>query len=305
MDLVTWHNVYNTICYNCCEYFSWNQIKILVLNYVVIILFILMQGELIYVMALLIDWIPRPTLHSSTYSTAIFVDDEEYYHHYDSDNNDNDSDSSYSSDGGGRCLTHFLICHHSSSCSFLARIFKPFRSESNTTISTRSPLENNNSWKWLTVKWYRCCHCYGRHSWFTSCFENEGASSGISSDDSDIESRLGFRNENAIMASTAGVSPPPQQQQNQLQYVQTHNINTNKQRQRHRRLLRKYQDEERRTWFFWLSACSELIVVLLVCLLALLNAVSIFTIIFQYLLSIIYTFNKKHRSCGIFHFIYY
>uniref|UniRef100_A0A2S2R2A2 adenylate cyclase n=1 Tax=Sipha flava TaxID=143950 RepID=A0A2S2R2A2_9HEMI len=263
--------------------------------------FVITAGELIYVMALLIDWIPRPTLHSSTYSTAIFADDDEYYHHYDSDNND--SDSSYNSDGGGRCLTRFLICHHPGSCSFLARIFKPFRSESNTTISTRSPLENNNSWKWLPVKWCRCCQCYGRHSWFTSCFDNEGVSSGVSSDDSDIESRLGFRNENAIMASTAGVSPPPpQQQQNQLQHAQPLNINTNRQRQRHRRLMRKYQDEERRTWFFWLGACSELIVVLLVCLLALLNAVSMLTMIFSiFIYNYIYTFNKKHRNYGIFY----
>lgn len=228
-------------------------------------------------MALLIGWIPRPKLHSSTYSTAVFADDDEYYHHYDSD--DNDSDSSSNSDGGGRCLTRFLICRPPSSCSLLARMLKPFRSESNTTISTRSPPENNNSWKWFTVKWCRCIRCPGRHSWFTSCFDNERASTWISSDDSDIESRLGFRNENAIMASTAGVSPPqpqPQQQlQTRLQHSQPINKNTNRQRQRHRRLIRKYQDEERRTWFFWLAACSELIVVLLVCLLALLNAVSI------------------------------
>lgn len=221
-------------------------------------------------MALLIGWIPHPRFNSTIYATATIDDDNEYYHHYDSDNND--SDSSSSSDNGCKLFTRLLFCHPHSSCSIMARIFKPFRSRTNTMMTPRSQqLDNSDSQWWCITKW--CC-CYGRHSWFTCCIDNDEASSCMSSEDSDIESRLGFRNENAIMA--AGVSPPQHQLQNRQKSQpinQSHNINR---RFRQRKLLtRKYQDEKRRTWFYWLSAAGEVLVLLLVCLLALLNAVSI------------------------------
>lgn len=226
-------------------------------------------------MALLIDWVPRPKFQSTIYTTAIIADDEEYFHHYDSDNNHSDSSSSDQSSSG--CLNHLRICHRTRNCSLLGWLLKPFKRKSNTATPTRSPQDIVSNRRWCTVQWCRCSRCQGRHSWFSPCLDNDVAPSWISSDDSDIESRLGFRNENAIMASTAGISPP-QQLQNRLQH--SHPINSNRSpgrlNRRHSRLKRKYQDEERHAWFFWLIACSEMLVVLLVCLLALLNAVSIF-----------------------------
>lgn len=233
-------------------------------------------------MALLIDWIPRPKFQSTVYTTAIIADDEEYFHHYDSDNNY--SDSSSSDQGSGGCLSHLRISHRARSCSLLGWLFKPFKQESNTTMPTRSPQNVVGNRRWYTFQWCRCSCCQGRHSWFSPCPDTDVVPSWISSDDSDIESRLGFRNENAIMASTAGTSPP-QQLQNRLQHSLPINNSHNPGRLniRHSRLRRKYQDEERRAWFFWLIACSEMVVVLLVCLLALLNAVSVFMNTVHYL----------------------
>jgi len=225
-------------------------------------------------MALLIDWIPRPRFYSTTYATAIIADDDEYYHHYDSDNND--SDASSSSNGDDKCLRRFFICHPSR-YSLFAWLLKPFQCRTKSVMTTRNHLDNSDGWRKCSLKW---CRCYRLHSWFTCCLNNEGASSCMSSDDSDIESRLGFRNENAIMAATSRASPL--QQQNRLQHSQPININSNYKnsllRRRHRQLKRIYQDEERRTYFYWICASCELIVVLLICLLALLNAVSVTTI---------------------------
>lgn len=222
-------------------------------------------------MALLIDWIPRPRFYSITYATAIIADDDEYYRHYDSDNND--SDASSSSNDNDKCLKGFFICHPSR-YSLFAWLLKPFKCRANTAMTTRNHLQNSDGWPKCSFKW---CRCYGLHSWFTCCLNNESASSYMSSDDSDIESRLGFRNENAIMAGTARASPL--QQQNRLQHSQPININNtynkNLLRRRHRQLKRIYQDEEKRTYFYWICACCEVIVVLLICLLALLNAVSV------------------------------
>lgn len=232
-------------------------------------------------MALLIDWIPRPKFQSTVYTTAIIADDEEYFHHYDSDNNY--SDSSSSDQGSGGYLSHLRISHRARSCSLLGWLFKPFKQECNTAIPTRNPHDLGNR-RWCTIQWCRCSCCQRRHSWFSPCSDNDVVPSWISSDDSDIESRLGFRNENAIMASTAGISPP-QQLQNRLQHSLPINNSRSPGRlnQQHSRLRRKYQDEEKRVWFFWLIASSEMVVVLLVCLLALLNAVSVFMNIFYHL----------------------
>lgn len=225
--------------------------------------FVITAGELIYVMALLIDWIPRPRFYSTTYATAIIADDDEYYHHYDN----NDSDTSSSSNGDDKCLRRFFVCHPSR-YSLIAWLLKPFQCRTNTVMATHNHLDNGDGWKKCYFKW---CRCFGRHNWFTCCLNNERASSCMSSDDSDIESRLGFRNENAIMAATARTSPPRQQTRLQhSQPIQSHNNNLL--RRRHRHLKRIYQDEERRTYFYWTCACCELIVVLLICLLALLNA---------------------------------
>jgi len=229
-------------------------------------------------MALLIDWIPRPQFRSTAYLTAIIADDEEYYRHYDSDNNDSDSSSSNRSASSGGCLRRLFIRDHPRNCSLFAWLSKPFRCRTNTTTTNRSPLDNSDNQRRCTAKWYHCCRCRGHYGWFTWCLDNNETSSWISSDDSDIESRLGFRNENAIiMAATAGILPP-QQLQNRLQFPQTINVNNSHnvgrlQQQHHSQLRRKYQDEERHTWFFWLAACSEMFIILLVCLLALLNAV--------------------------------
>lgn len=219
-------------------------------------------------MALLIDWVPRPRFYSTTYATAIMADDDEYYHHYDSD--DNDSDASNYSSGDDKCLRRFFVCS-SGRYSFFSWLLKPFRCKTNNGMATRNHLDGRQK---CFFKWCRCC---GRHSWYSCCFNNEGASSYMSSDDSDIESRLGFRNENAIMVATARTSPP--QQQNRLQHSLPININSNHKknllRRRRRQLKRIYQDEERRTCFYWTYACCELIVLLLICLLSLLNAVSV------------------------------
>lgn len=176
-------------------------------------------------------------------------------------------------------------------------------------MPTRSPLEIGGNRRWCTFQWCRCNRCQNRHSWFSPCLDNDLAPSWISSDDSDIESRLGFRNENAIMASTAGTSPP-QQLQNRLQ--SSHPINSShssgRLNRQHTRLRRKYQDEERRTWFFWLIAGSEMFVVLLVCLLALLNAVSFITTTIYYLfmslslilsLTHLYTMFYQNKYCKV------
>lgn len=220
-------------------------------------------------MALLIGWIPRPRLQSMTYLAATIADDNEYYHHYDASNND--SDSSSSSESGGGCLSRLLICQRPKNSSVIGQIFKPFQWRTNNTGTTRNPLNDNDNQRWCILKWLNCCyHC---HSWFTWCSYNNRESSRVSSDDSDIESRLGFRNEHAVMATTSGISPP-QQLQNRLLYPQPSN-NHRRLRQRQMRLKRKYQDEERHTWFFWIAACNEVFVVLLICLLALLNAVSL------------------------------
>lgn len=228
-------------------------------------------------MALLIDWVPRPRFLSTTYTASIIADDYEYYHHYDSDNND--SDCSISSDSSGGCFRRLLICNGPGSCSFLALLLKPFRQESNTVTTTRrSPPEDNNSQCWFFSKWCRCYHCHGSHGWFTGCLDTDDTVSWISSEDSDIESRLGFRNENAIMAASVGASHP-QQLLNRSQHSQPNNIrSSHRSNQFNGRQKRKYQVEGRRSWFFWLVACSEIFVVLLVCLLALLNAVSIITL---------------------------
>lgn len=228
-------------------------------------------------MALLIGWIPRPRFYSTIYAAATIDDDDEYYHHYDSDNND--SDSSSSSDNGCKLFTRLFFCHRPGSYSLTTRVLKPFRNRTNTLMTPRSQQLNNNDNKWWCIaKW--CC-CSG-HSWFACCIDNDEASSCISSEDSDIESRLGFRNENAVMA--AGVSPPQHQLQNRLQKSQPtdHSHNTNQRIRQRKRLTRKYQDEKRRTWFYWLSAAGEVFVLLLVCLLALLNAVSISFSIYCY-----------------------
>lgn len=232
-------------------------------------------------MALLIDWIPRPRFYSTTYATAIIADDDEYYHHYDN----NDSDTSSSSNGEDKCLRRFFVCRPGR-YSLFAWLLKPFQCGSNTTMTSRNHLDNGDGWRKCYFKW---CRCYGRHSWFTCCLNNQRASSCMSSDDSDIESRLGFRNENAIMAATARTSPS--RQQIRLQNSQPININNsynnNLLRRRHRHLKRIYQDEERRTYFYWICACCELIVILLICLLALLNAVSVIAITTSYLSIII------------------
>lgn len=226
-------------------------------------------------MALLIDWIPRPRFCSTAYSAAIVADDEEYYQHYDSDNNDSDS-SNTNADSSG-CLRHLFVCNRpSNNCSLFSWLSKPFKWGTNTTMTNRNALDDSDSQRRCTAKWYHCCRCRDHFGWFTWCLDNDETSSWVSSDDSDIESRLGFRNENAIiMAATAGIFPP--QQQNRLQHTKTNNINNNhntgRLHHRRRQLRRKYQDEERHTWFFWLAACSEMFVILLVCLLALLNAV--------------------------------
>ncbi|XP_025196837.1 uncharacterized protein LOC112595752 [Melanaphis sacchari] len=230
--------------------------------------FVITAGELIYVMALLIGWIPRPKFYSTTYATAIIADDDEYYHHYDSDNNDSDASSSSNSDD--KCFKRFFVCH-ASRYSLFAWLLKPFQCRTDTVMTTRNHLDNSDGWRKCSFKW---CRCYGIRSWFTCCSNNEGASSCISSDDSDVESRPGYRNENAIMAATARASSL--QQQNRFQHSQPININNsynnNLLRRRHRQLKRIYQDEERRTYFYWICACCELIVILLICLLALLNA---------------------------------
>lgn len=224
-------------------------------------------------MALLIDWIPRPKFYSTTYATAIIADDDEYYHHYD----DNDSDTSISSNGDDKYLNRLFVCHPGR-YSLFAWLLKPFQSRTNTTMTTHNHLDNGGSWRKCYFKW---CRCYGRHSWFT-CSNNERASSCMSSDDSDIESRLGFRNENAIVATAARTSPS--RHQNRLQRSQPINsYNNNLLRRRHRHLKRIYQDEEKRTYFYWTCACCELIVLLLICLLALLNAVSVITFTTSYL----------------------
>lgn len=224
-------------------------------------------------MALLIGWISHPKLQSSTYIAAIIADDDEYYQHYDSDNND--SDSSSNSDSSGGCLDRLLVSNNSNNCTSLSWILKLFQWKKNTVITTRNTLSDNQNHRWCFPKW--CC-CSNHHRWFTRCLGNDKTSSIMSSDDSDIESRLGFRNEHAIMATTSGASLS-QQLQNRSQYSHQNNINSNHTtrglHQRHTRLKRKYQDEERHTWFFWIAACNELFVVLLICLLALLNAVSI------------------------------
>lgn len=228
--------------------------------------FVITAGELIYVMALLIDWIPRPRFYSTTYATAIIADDDEYYHHYDNI----DSDTSSSSNGDDKCLRRFFVCHPGR-YSLFAWLLKPFQCRTNTAMTTRNHLDNGDGWRKCYFKW---CRCYGRHSWFTCCLNNQRASSCMSSDDSDIESRLGFRNENAIMAATTRTSPPRQQirRQHSQPINMNNSYNNNLLRRRHRHLKRIYQDEERRTYFYWTCACCELIVVLLICLLALLNA---------------------------------
>lgn len=229
-------------------------------------------------MALLIGWLSQPSLKSTSYIAATIADDNEFYLHYDSDNYD--SDSSSDSDVGSRCFDHFLNCHYFSS--MLSWMFSPFQSATNSVVTTRNPLDNNAVKWWHFAKWCRCCCCYSQHnSWFTKCLDNNRVSSYVSSDDSDIESRLGFRNEHAMMAAAVGPSAPQQ-----LQFPQPNNINTSYNsghlRRKHLRLKRKYQDEERHTWFFWLAACSEVFVVLLICLLALLNAVSVMISTFYY-----------------------
>jgi len=237
-------------------------------------------------MALLIDWIPRPKFYSTTYATAIIADDDEYYHHYDSDNND--SDTSNSSNSDDKCSKRVFYCHPDKYPLF-AWLLKPFRCRTNAVITSRNHLDNDSGWRKCFFKW---CRCNGCHSLLTCCLKNERASSCMSSDESDIESRLGFRNENAIMAATARRSPS--HQQNRLQRSQPMNINNrnnnNLLRRRHRQLKRIYQDEEKRTCFYWICACCELIVVLLICLLALLNAVSVITIYYLFIIAIAYNF---------------
>lgn len=226
-------------------------------------------------MALLIDWIPRPRLRNSTYITAVIADDNEFYQHYDSDNC---SDKSSSSGDDSGCF-RYLFCHNLDDSSLLARILKPVRWMMNSSTTAHSPPNGANNHWWCIPK---CC-CCGHHSWFTKCLENDRASSWNSDEDSDIECRLGFRNENAIVTATAGVSPPQQ-----LQYrLQSIHVNrnpsfVNRRHEKHRQPKRKYQDEERRTRFFWLGASFEIFIVLLVCLLALLNAVSFNTTIISY-----------------------
>lgn len=223
-------------------------------------------------MALLIGWISHPKLQSSTYIAAIIADDDEYYQHYDSDNND--SDSSSSSDSSGGCLDRLLVSNNSNNCIGLSWILKLFQWKKNIAMTTRNTPSDNENRQWCFPKW--CC-CSIHHSWFTWCLGNDRTSSIISSDDSDIESRLGFRNEHAVMATTSGASLS-QQLQNRSQYLHQNNMNSNytarRFHQKHTQLKRKYQDEERHTWFFWIAACNEVFVVLLICLLALLNAVS-------------------------------
>lgn len=226
-------------------------------------------------MALLIGWISHPKLQSSTYIAAIIADDNEYYQHYDSDNND--SDSSSSSDSSGGCLDRILVSNNSNNSAGLNWILKLFQWKKNTVMTTRNTLSDNENRGW-------CCFSI-HHNWFTWCLGNNRTSSITSSDDSDIESRLGFRNEHAVMATTSGASLS-QQLQNRSQYPHQNNINTNytarRLHQKRTRLKRKYQDEERHTWFFWIAACNEVFVVLLICLLALLNAVSNIMITYYY-----------------------
>lgn len=233
-------------------------------------------------MALLIGWIPRPKFRSNIYVATIITEDDEYYNHYDSDNY---SDSSSSSDNDRSCLKHLLVCHLPNSCLLLTWILKPFRWTISIIMPNRSSLDNDDNHRQSSPKWYHVCHCYGNHSWFTWCSNDNRASSWMSSDDSDIECRLGFRNENAVIAAV-----PQSQLQKRFQHSQSLNINRNhsinRPRQRRRRIKQKYEDQERRTRFFWISACSEMLVLLLVCMLALLNAVSII-IIFNLLIVVI------------------
>lgn len=220
-------------------------------------------------MALLIDWVHPPRVRSNTYVTAIMADDNEYYQHYDSDHY---SDSSENSDNIG-CLRPITDCCCPNRCWLFTWFLKPFQW---LTSTTENPLDDNNSRRWWCTP--GLCRC--GHRWPTWCCNNESRSSWISSDESDIESRPGFRNQNAILASTSGVSSS-HHLQNRLQHSQTVSINRNSHKtssrmhQRRRRPNRKYQDEMRCTGFFWLSACCEMFVVLLVCLMALLNAVSL------------------------------
>lgn len=224
-------------------------------------------------MALLIGWIRRPKFHSNLYTAAIIIEDDEYYNHYDSDNY---SDCSSSSKRGRSCLRHLLVCYFPKSCLLLTWIFKPFRWTINAVMPNRRSLDNGDTHQQSTRTWYNIFHCNGNHSWFTWCTDNNRTSSWMSSDDSDIECRLGFRNENAVMAATAGA--PSSQLQNRFQNSQPININRNhsiSRTQQHRQPKKNYEDQERRTKFFWLAACSEMLVLLLICVLALLNAVSI------------------------------
>ncbi|VVC26042.1 Hypothetical protein CINCED_3A010240 [Cinara cedri] len=239
----------------------------LLLGITFIIPFVIISGELIYVMALLIDWIPLPKVHSNTYTTAIITDDNDYYQHYDSDHY---SDNSYSSHSSVGCLRHIIDCCCPNRCLLLTWFFKPFQWLNNSIITTENTLDDNNSRRW----WFIPSFCHSDHRWPTWCLNNNSRSSWISSDESDIENRPGFRNENAILASTSGLSSS-QHLQNRLQHSQTININRRSHKtssRNKRRPKRNYQDEMRCTGFFWLSACCEMFVVLLVCLLALLNA---------------------------------
>lgn len=237
-------------------------------------------------MALLIGWIFRPKFHSNLYTAAIIIEDDEYYKHYDSDNY---SDCSSNSDEDSSCLRHLLVCYLPNTCLLFTWIFKPFRWAINAVMPNHSSLDNGDSLQQRTPTWYHICHCNGNHSWFTWCSDNNRTSSWVSSDDSDIECRLGFRNENAVMAATAGI--PPSQLPNRFQQSQSININKNhsisRTRQRHRRSKQNYEDQERRTRFFWLSACSEMFVLLLICVLALLNAVSIMFTFYPFITIII------------------
>lgn len=229
-------------------------------------------------MALLIDWVHPPRVHSNTYITAIIADDNEYYQHYDSDHY---SDSSNSSDNSVGCLRPIIDCCCPNRCLLLTWFLKPFQWLTNTIVTTENPLDDNNSQRW----WFTTGFCNSDHRWPPWCLNNNRRSSWMSSDDSDLESKPGFRNENAMLASSSGVSSS-QHPQNRLQHSQTININRNSNKTRNRmhqrmrrRPKRKYRDEMRCTGFFWLSACCEMFVVLLVCLLALLNAVSVIFII--------------------------
>lgn len=229
-------------------------------------------------MALLIGWIRRPKLQSTTYLVATIADDHEYYHHYDDKNNDSDSSSSSSESSDG-CLSRLFNCHYQKNSSIIGQIFQR---KSNNTGTIRNSLDDNENQPWFIPKWLHCC--FNRQSWLTCCSYNNRESSCVSSDDSDIESRLGFRNKHAVMAATSRISPPQQQSQSRSLYPQPNNNNysVRKLRQKPMRLKRRYQDEERHTWFFWIAACNEVFVVLLICLLALLNAVSVISIVNLY-----------------------